>query len=203
MYFTRMAQMSSGAEAQRYRDVLDPKKAASVDEYFRVNDPANAARLHATATPTMLSGGYRVNVIPGEAKATFDVRIMPDDDIDDVLGSIRKAVNNPAVSVEWAPRATRPPGASRLDSEAFTTIEAAVTRHYETKTLPVMSTGATDMAFLRAKGVQCYGIGPAVDVEDALKGFGSHSDQERIIERELYRFVRFTWDVVTSLASAR
>jgi acetylornithine deacetylase/succinyl-diaminopimelate desuccinylase-like protein len=203
MYFTRMAQMSSGAEAQRYRDVLDPKKAAGVDEYFRANDPANAARLHATATPTMLSGGYRVNVIPGEAKATLDVRIMPDDDIDDVLGSIRKAVNNPAVSVEWAPRATRPPGSSRLDTEAFTTIEAAVTRHYETKTLPIMSTGATDMAFLRAKGVQCYGIGPAVDVEDALKGFGSHSDQERIIERELYRFVHFTWDVVTSLASVR
>lgn len=203
MYFTRMAQMSSGAEAQRYRDVLDPKKAANVDEYFRVNDPANAARLHATASPTMLSGGYRVNVIPGEAKATLDVRIMPDDDIDDVLGSIRKAVNNPAVSVEWAQRATRPPGASRLDSDAFRTIEAAVTRHYETKTLPIMSTGATDMAFLRAKGVQCYGIGPAVDVEDALKGFGSHSDQERILERELYRFVHFTWDVVTSLASAR
>ena len=66
-----------------------------------------------------------------------------------------------------------------------------------------MSTGATDMAFLRAKGVQCYGIGPAIDVEDALKGFGSHSDQERILERELYRFVRFTWDIVTTLAAAK
>ena len=29
-----------------------------------------------------------------------------------------------------------------------------------------MSTGATDMAYLRAKGMQCYGIGPAIDVED-------------------------------------
>jgi len=203
VYFTRLAQMSSGAEAQRYRDVLDPRKAAAVDGYFRANDPANAARLHATASPTMLSGGYRVNVIPGEAKATIDVRIMPDDDIDDVLGSIRKAVNNPAVSVEWAPRASRPPGSSRLDTEAFSVLEAAVTRNYATRTLPVMSTGATDMAFLRAKGVQCYGIGPAIDVEDALKGFGSHSDQERILERELYRFVHFTWDIVTTLAAAR
>ena len=151
----------------------------------------------------MLSGGYRVNVIPGEAKATIDVRIMPDDDVDDVLGSIRKAVNNPAISVEWAPRATRPPGSSRLDTEAFTAIDAAVTRSYATRTLPVMSTGATDMAFLRAKGVQCYGIGPAIDVEDALKGFGSHSDQERILERELYRFVHFTWDIVTTLAASK
>jgi hypothetical protein len=70
-------------------------------------------------------------------------------------------------------------------------------------TLPIMSTGATDMAYLRAKGVQCYGIGPAVDAEDPPRGFGSHSDQERIVESELHRFVRFAWDVVTQLAARR
>ncbi len=36
-------------------------------------------------------------------------------------------------------------------------------------TIPVMSTGATDMAFLRAKGVQCYGVGAMVDEEDAAE----------------------------------
>ena len=59
------------------------------------------------------------------------------------------------------------------------------------------------MAFLRAKGMQCYGIGPAVDDEDAEKGFGAHSDQERLLESELHRFVRFNWDVVTNLARAK
>ena len=66
-----------------------------------------------------------------------------------------------------------------------------------------MSTGATDMAYLRGKGIQCYGIGPASDSEDAPKGFGAHSDQERILESELYRFVRFNWDIVLDLAQAR
>jgi acetylornithine deacetylase/succinyl-diaminopimelate desuccinylase-like protein len=66
-----------------------------------------------------------------------------------------------------------------------------------------MSTGATDMAQLRARGVQCYGIGPATDVEDGPKGFGAHSDQERLLESELHRFVRFTYDVVSELARAR
>jgi hypothetical protein len=61
--------------------------------------------------------------------------------------------------------------------------------------------GATDMAYLRAKEVQCYGIGPAIDEEDGPKGFGSHSDQERILETELHRFVRFNWEVVTALAA--
>ena len=69
--------------------------------------------------------------------------------------------------------------------------------------LPTMGTGATDMSNIRAKGIQCYGIGPALDTEDAPKGFGAHSDQERILESELHRFVRFQYDVVVELARTR
>jgi acetylornithine deacetylase/succinyl-diaminopimelate desuccinylase-like protein len=65
-----------------------------------------------------------------------------------------------------------------------------------------MSTGATDMAFLRAKGMKCYGVGPMVDDEDAPKGFGLHSDQERILEEAVYRHVQFFWNVVTTLAAS-
>ncbi|OFW05932.1 MAG: peptidase M20 [Acidobacteria bacterium RIFCSPLOWO2_02_FULL_68_18] len=202
-YFARLAEISSGAEAQRYRDVLDPEKAAGVDRYFHANDPAKAALLHATASPTIIDGGYRLNVIPSEAVARLDLRILPDDDPAAVLDGVRKTVNDPSVEVAFAPRDVRPGGTSRLETEAFTALEDAVRRHYGAPTLPIMSTGATDMAYLRAKGVQCYGIGPAVDAEDAPKGFGSHSDQERILESELYRFVRFTWDVVVQLAARR
>jgi len=202
-YFSRLAEMSTGAEAQRYRDVLDPQKVAAIDRYFHANDPAKAAVLHATASPTIVDGGYRLNVIPSDAKAQLDLRVLPDDDPQAVLESVRSAINDPAVEVAFAARDVRPGGTSRLDTEAFTALEGAVLRHYDAPTLPIMSTGATDMAYLRAKGVQCYGIGPAVDAEDAPKGFGSHSDQERILESELYRFVRFTWDVVLELAARR
>ena len=94
-------------------------------------------------------------------------------------------------------------GESSISSEAFKVIEAAITKHYETTTLPTMSTGASDMAFLREKGMQCYGVGPATDIEDGPKGFGAHSDQERILEAELHRFVRFHWDIVVNLAGRR
>ena len=57
------------------------------------------------------------------------------------------------------------------------------------------------MAFLRAKGVQCYGVGPMVDEEDASKGFGAHSDQERLLEEALYKHVQFFWNAVTSIAA--
>ena len=38
------------------------------------------------------------------------------------------------------------------------------------------------------------------DSEDPAKGYGPHSDQERILESELHRFVRFEWDIVQQLA---
>ena len=51
--------------------------------------------------------------------------------------------------------------------------------------------------------MQCYGIGPAIDIEDGPKGFGAHSDQERLLESELHRFVRFNYDVVLDVAGRR
>jgi acetylornithine deacetylase/succinyl-diaminopimelate desuccinylase-like protein len=114
---------------------------------------------------------------------------------------VRKVIADPAVDVQWVQRDVRPgSGSARLDSDAFKAIESAITRHYESVMLPTMSTGATDMAYLRAKGVQCYGIGPATDLEDGPKGYGAHSDQERILEQELHRFVRFHYEVVLNLA---
>ena len=44
---------------------------------------------------------------------------------------------------------------------------------------------------------------PGIDFEDAPKGFGAHSDQERLLEIELHRFVRFNWEVVTAIAGAK
>jgi acetylornithine deacetylase/succinyl-diaminopimelate desuccinylase-like protein len=166
--------------------------------------PRHASMLRSSISPNIIQAGYRVNVIPSEAKATLDVRLLPDEDPDKFLKTIQGVVNDPAIEVRYASRDVRPgTPMARLDSEAFVAIEAATKRHYNTITLPTMSTGATDMAYLRAKGVQCYGIGPALDEEDGPKGFGAHSDQERILESELHRFVRFHWDLVRELAQAR
>ena len=202
-YFQRLAEISPPEAAARYRDVLVSGRVVEVDRYFRKAEPRHFALLHTTATPTIADSGYRINVIPSEARASVDVRTLPDDDPAEILDLVRKAIGDPAVRVEWGPRNVRPVGVSRLDSDAFKAIEAAAARQYGTVTIPMMGTGGTDMAYLRARGVQCYGIGPAVDVEDGPKGFGAHSDQERILESELYRFVRFNWDIVTSLAAAK
>jgi acetylornithine deacetylase/succinyl-diaminopimelate desuccinylase-like protein len=205
-YFKRLAGISAPAEAKRYLDIIsgDRKLAEAADEYLLENEPRHASMIRTSVSPNIIQGGYRINVIPSEAKATLDVRMHPDDNPERFLEQVRQVVNDPAIDVAWAVRDVRPGSASaELDSEAFTAIESAMTKHYATITLPTMATGATDMAYLRAKGMQCFGIGPATDAEDGPKGYGSHSDQERILERELHRFVRFHYDIVLELARAR
>ncbi len=92
---------------------------------------------------------------------------------------------------------------SKLDTEAYRAIQAANQKIYGVPTAPEMQTGATDMAFLRARGMQCYGTGPLVDEEDGPKGFGPHSDQERLLEEGLYKFMQFTWETVTELGAGK
>jgi acetylornithine deacetylase/succinyl-diaminopimelate desuccinylase-like protein len=205
-YFRRLAALSPPDTAKYYRDVLssDPKLRAAADDWLLENEPLHSSMLRTSVSPNIFSGGYRFNVIPSEATATLDVRMLPDEDPAKFLESVKRIVNDPAVEVRFGSQNTRPAGAAaRLDSEPFKAIEAAAMRIYNVATLPTMSTFATDMAQLRAKGVECFGIGPAVDMEDGPKGFGMHSDQERLLERELYRFVRFNYEVVADLARAR
>jgi acetylornithine deacetylase/succinyl-diaminopimelate desuccinylase-like protein len=210
-YFERLAELSSPDLARRYRDVLsaDAATVAAADGWLRANEPRHASMLRTSISPNIVQGGYRNNVIPSEARATLDVRMRPEENAEAFRAEIVKIVNDAAVDVVfngWPPSASgksRGGGVSRIDNEAFAAIEAEITKHYAAPTLPTMIPAATDMAFLREKGMQCYGVGPATDEEDGPKGFGSHSDQERILEAEFFRFVRFHYDVVVALAAAR
>jgi len=205
-YFRKLAAISTPEVAKYYRDVLstDPKTRKAADDWLFENEPRHSSMLRTSVSPNIFQGGYRSNVIPSEAKATLDVRALPDENPAAFLAQVKQVINDPAVDVRFTGQNERQPGPdARLDSEAYKALEAAGTKVYNVQTLPTMSTGATDMAQLRVKGVQCFGIGPATDFEDPPKGFGAHSDQERLLESELHRFVRYTWEVVYDLARSK
>ncbi len=203
-FFERLATVSPAEEAARYRTILAGDESGTAQEYFAEKMPALHSVLRTSISPNMIMGGYRVNVIPSEVEATLDIRSLPDEDMNRFLEQLRTLIDDPAITVERAPGHSRP-GAppSGLRTEAFEVVEAAIKRQYGVITIPTMGTGATDMAFLRANGIPSFGIGPIIDREDAQMGFGAHSDQERILEEALYRFVRFNWDVVVTLAARR
>ena len=69
-------------------------------------------------------------------------------------------------------------------------------------TLPVMLTAATDMAQLRAKGVNAYGFGSMIDGSDPWAN-GPHTDDERVKESALYKMVEFLWNAVIEVAATK
>ena len=200
-YFEKLAGVSDPQTAQRYKDLFNPAKAAAARDYLAEHEPGLYSMLHTSISPNIIEAGYQVNVIPSEARATLDIRALPGEDIDAFYAMMRKVINDPAIELVPETRNQRPAAApSSISNDAYRSVEAAYRKIYGVQTLPVMSTGATDMAFLRAKGVQCYGVGAMVDEEDAAKGFGAHSDQERILEEAIYKHTQFFWDAVTSIA---
>ena len=176
---------------------------SAVREYLAENDPGTYSMLHSSISPNIFQAGYQINVIPSEAEATLDIRALPDEDINAFYDLMRKVINDPTIELVPDTRNQRPgaPPAS-LTSDAYRSVEAAYKTVYGVTTIPMMQTGATDMAFLRAKGIECLGIGLLGDVEDASKGYGAHSDQERVLEDAVYKHVQFFWDAVTRLAGS-
>jgi acetylornithine deacetylase/succinyl-diaminopimelate desuccinylase-like protein len=203
-YFDRMAALSAGETAFRYDNVDNPEALPDIDAWFRANDPQHYSTLRTSVVPTVVDGGFRMNVIPSEATATLDIRMLPDENAEEFYRELAKVIDNPAIEIVPA-KVYRPVGApSAIDNEMFQTIERVATRLYpDSTTLPVMSTGATDMAQVRAKGTQSYGIGPARTLEETNSRFGAHSDDERISEEALIDMVRFLWNIVVEIGATK
>lgn len=203
-YFERLAAISTPEEAARYNGLLIPEKTVAIQEYLRQNEPVHWSMLRTSISPTMLKAGFRRNVIPSEAEATLDVRAVPDEDMTAFVEQLKKVVNEPGVEVVAGARRRTPAPPSRIDTEMFKAIEATQRLVYPgATTIPTMATGASDKVALQARGVSAYGIAPLVDEEDTALGFGAHSDQERLAEKELYRFTRFNWELIRSVAASK
>lgn len=202
-YFERLATISPPDWAARYNALLNPQRSAEAQRYLREHEPSMYSMLRTSVVPTMLKGGVGPNVIPSEVEATLDIRALPDENIDRFFQELARVIDDPEVKVVPIPnpRPATPP--SRLDTEMFRVLEQVSKRMFPGVTvLPSMSTGATDMAQLRNKGIQCYGIGPAVNDDDGAN-YGGHSDVERMPEAALYQFGEFTWNAVMEIAAAK
>jgi acetylornithine deacetylase/succinyl-diaminopimelate desuccinylase-like protein len=199
-YFEQEAQVSSAERAAIYKALLDPKTAAGAQKYLREQLPGEYSMLRTSVVPTILKAGVGANVIPSQAEATLDIRALPDEDVKAFYAQLTRVIGDPAVRVEPIP-ATRPASpASKLGTEMYQAMERAANAIYAGATvIPSMSTGASDMAQLRAKGIQSYGIGPASTEEDSIN-YPAHGDVERLAESSLYPFVQYVWTVVTDVA---
>jgi acetylornithine deacetylase/succinyl-diaminopimelate desuccinylase-like protein len=202
-YFERLATISSPEEADRYNHISDPARAAAIEAWFAEHELGHYSMLRTTVVPTIIKGGFRLNVIPSDAEATLDIRALPDEDPVKFREWLRKLINDSSIEIvpnRTGGRPASPP--SRFDTDLFHAFEAVQKEIFPGAiTVPSMLTGATDNAQLRAKGVQAYGIGPIVDEREAAGPGGAHGDDERLRESSLYKEVEFLWRSVIRVAA--
>ncbi|MBY0505398.1 MAG: M20/M25/M40 family metallo-hydrolase [Bryobacteraceae bacterium] len=202
-FFERLGTISPPEEAARYNGLVDPQKSAAIQRYFAEKDLGKYSVLRTSISPTMLTAGFRENVIPSQAEAMLDIRALPDEDMTAFYAQMERVIGDPMVKIVPSPpgRPSAPP--SRIDTEMFRALEKTQRRMYPGAiTIPGMVTGATDLAQLRAKGVQAYGIGPQFD-EAEFAEHGWHSDVERLSEDSLYGLVQFLWYTVVEVAASK
>jgi acetylornithine deacetylase/succinyl-diaminopimelate desuccinylase-like protein len=115
-YFDRLAGMSAPESAARYRAVLTPgtAQAAAAVDYFAAREPPRASMLRSSISPTIVQGGYRVNVIPSDATASLDVRLLPDEEPMAFLDMVRRVTT--ILRSAGTVRDLRPNGQRALDS---------------------------------------------------------------------------------------
>jgi len=205
VFFQRLATISPPEEAFLFTHLEDPAVGPMVQETLRRSENRTLltynSMLRTSLTPSIVQAGFRVNVIPGEAEATLDVRAVPDEEMGALLAELRRIINDPAVEVIPMENYRPKNAPSRVDAEMFRALEKAQAAVFPGAiTLPLMGTGATDSAQLRAKGVQAYGISSPGTDQDAE---GSHGNDERVSIEGLGQFIEFVYRAVVEVAAAR
>lgn len=136
------------------------------------------AMLKDTLSITVLRAGGKENIIPDRAEATLDVRLLPDRDPQAFLDELKHRIDDPRVEIEpiLSPEAAK---ISRTNSEFFETL-SGVLRELVPQgiSVPILTPGTTDSCFFRRKGVNAYGLFPAVITPGELARF--HGIDERI-----------------------
>jgi acetylornithine deacetylase/succinyl-diaminopimelate desuccinylase-like protein len=179
-FFTELSAVWPNATERRAMADVSSRDPARIGRGARLLSgiPIYNAVLRNGISPTLVDGGIRTNVIPTEATANLNVRTLPGQSIDSVVGRLRRLVGDKHITFE-IDRDTIDAPSSSFRSPMFAAIAEAV-RSVDSSiaVVPYMSTGATDSARLRAWGVQTYGMLPfplAPEDEERM-----HGNDERV-----------------------
>jgi acetylornithine deacetylase/succinyl-diaminopimelate desuccinylase-like protein len=178
-YFEGLAPLEDDEIGKWIRSMETPDRGEHAQRVISDASPLWNAMLRDTIAPTTLTAGVANNVIPAEARANLNVRLLPGDTIDKVLNDLNKLVNDPHVKLELQPNSGLAAPSSSLESEFYTVITKVVSQEFGgAPALPFQSTWLTDSAQLRLHQVQAYGLVPFPLSQDDLKHM--HGDDERI-----------------------
>jgi acetylornithine deacetylase/succinyl-diaminopimelate desuccinylase-like protein len=193
-FFHDISRNYTGQRARWLDDVRASLAAPEAREWI-LSDVYWNAILRNTISLTALTGSNKTNVIPGEASAELDIRLLPDQDADSMLATLKAIVADTAVhfSPILAPKA---PFESPTNTDLFRAIETvAKQRDPGAFVTSSMMTGATDRPSYRKLGIIAYGLDP-FKVEAADEQRGVHGNDERLAIANVGAGVKFVYDIL-------
>src|SRR5690348_10722714 len=201
-YFEQLSSAEDEETAKWMRALDMPSRADLAEKKISDSSPIWNSMMRDTISPTMLDAGVRANVIPSEARATLNIRLLPGNTIEALLAKLRQVVNDPQISFQADTSIGESAPSSSLDSDLYKTITQASNEEFPgAAVVPMMSTGATDSAFLRLRNVQAYGLLPFPLTEDDI--LRMHADNERIPVASFQKGIAFLYRIVTDFAAAK
>jgi acetylornithine deacetylase/succinyl-diaminopimelate desuccinylase-like protein len=199
-YFANLAKVRPPEETKGYQDIEEGLRDPAFTKAFIANPQYNAM-VRNTITPTILKAGQMVNVIPSEAQASFDCRLLPGTPSEAFLAQVREIIKAEEVEIVPLPEfESNPLPPSPMDNELYQAIEQVAQRKDPGCVVtPFLITGATDSRFFRQIGIPCYDFSPfRLRQEDAKL---VHGHNERISIENLGFASEVIFEIVTEVAA--
>ena len=193
-YFRDISRDYQGDRKRWLQNVSSALEDARAREWI-LSDVYWNAILRNTISLTGLQGSNKTNVIPPEASAEVDIRLLPDQNPDSMLAILRAVVADTAV--KFTPLIVpKTPFESSTSTDFFRAVER-VSRERDPGAFVTSSmlTGATDRPMYRRLGIQVYGVDP-FRTNDVDYQRGVHGNDERIAVANFLSGVRFLYDVL-------
>jgi len=199
-YFANLAKTKPPKEAKGYQDITEGLLDPSFAEAF-ITNPQYNAMVRNTMTPTILKAGQMVNVIPSEAQASFDCRLLPGTSSEEFLAQVREIIKDEEIEIVPFPEfESNPLPPSPMDNELYQAIKQVAQRKEPGCVVtPFLITGATDSRFFRQIGIPCYDFSPfRLRQEDAKL---VHGHNERISIENLGFASEVILEIITEVAA--
>jgi acetylornithine deacetylase/succinyl-diaminopimelate desuccinylase-like protein len=193
-FFHDISRNYSGRQKIWLNDVTAALKQKAARDWI-LSDVYWNAILRNTISLTGLQGSNKTNVIPAEASAELDIRLLPDQRPEDMIATLTRIVGDTAVhfTTLLTPKA---PFESPVNTDLFRAVErAAKERDPQAFVTSSMMTGATDRPSYRKLGIIAYGLSP-FKVEAADEQKGVHGNDERLSVTNVGNGVRFVYDIL-------
>ncbi|MFT4994426.1 MAG: carboxypeptidase PM20D1 [Paraglaciecola sp.] len=151
--------------------------------------PSTAASLRTTTAVTMLQGSNKSNVLPTQASAVVNFRILPGDTIATVQAHLERIIDDPRVQLESF-MGTEPSPVSSTSSYGFKLIEQTIRRlDKNVLVAPYLVLGATDARHFYPLSDNVYRFMMVRLTPETLKGF--HGINEKIMVKDYLQAIQF------------